>query len=238
MCLCQQTVASCLCLVHTCHCKILHETLLEDTFSSHHISGNKHDKKDREQPTAAAPTLVIQVTNQNSRWRAWCHGQTAEELLHPYLRKIWSSCKIQWVQKSGETGLVNIFYLQIQLDTQWRAHSLCSLTWRKCACTMTVMSLQRGVVGSNLFCVTVILFAQGFEKLQIHLWLRRPGFHFALVATRCSCGSALNFAESWFWERQKNIQGVRKTLRQKQDIPSRHGTSEAEICFAQQENVT
>lgn len=95
-------------------------------------------------------------------------------------------------------------------------------------------SLQRGVVGSDLFCVTVVLFAQGFEKLQIHLWLRRPWLDFALVATRRSCGSALNFADSWFWERERkktNIQRVRKTLRQKQDIRSWHGTSEAEILF-------
>lgn len=65
----QQTVACCLCLVHACLCKIRHDTLLEDT--------NKHDRKQREQRTAAAPTLVRgdskreEITNQHSRWRGW-----------------------------------------------------------------------------------------------------------------------------------------------------------------------
>lgn len=55
--------------------------------------------------------------------------------------------------------------------------------------------IQKGA-GSNLFCIAFILFAQGFEKLQIHLRLRRSGFGFALVAPGCSCRGALNFADS------------------------------------------
>lgn len=46
--------------------------------------------------------------------------------------------------------------------------------------------------------------------MQIHLWLRRSGFGFALVATRCSCRRALNFADSWFWEKRKTFKGLEK----------------------------
>lgn len=51
---------------------------------------------------------------------------------------------------------------------------------------------------SYLFGITIIFLAQGFEKLQIHLWLRRSGFSFALAAASCSCRRALNFADCRF----------------------------------------
>lgn len=48
--------------------------------------------------------------------------------------------------------------------------------------------------GPDLFCIAFVLLAQGFEKVHIHLWLWRSGFHSALVTTRCSCWGALDFA--------------------------------------------
>lgn len=61
---------------------------------------------------------------------------------------------------------------------------------------MTLLSTLYTDEDSDLFYIAVILFAQGFEKLQIHLRLRRSRFGFALVAARCSCRRTLNFADS------------------------------------------
>lgn len=62
-----------------------------------------------------------------------------------------------------------------------------------------VYLLKNRVWASYLFRITIIFLAQGFEKLQIHLWLWRSGFSFALAAASCPCRRALNFADCQFW---------------------------------------
>lgn len=152
------------------------------------------------------------IRDGSSKWRAWQQSRCREghhlpeESLH-LLKHPASPGRLR--NCSGKhSSPANRIRGPMRPSTNKRVHARWCC-WNEQHVSVWILKCPHNRSGrSDLFGVTFILFAQGFEKLQIHFWLCRSGLGFALVAARCSCWGALNFDRGFCGI--KTFEGVRQ----------------------------